>query len=110
MSADHMIIKKIIIDQSFSSNPDSNLVTADAINELARLEHRRFIVERIVEGWIPLDSNFENDSVVGSPSGKDYPEQRRSFNISKSLLPFDRLPLVEQDKNKQVIKDMLHLI
>ena len=110
MSADHMIIKKIIIDQTSSNNPGSSVVTADAVNELARLEHRRFIVERIVEGWIPLESNFENDTVVGSPSGKDYPEQRKSFNISKSLLPFDLLPVVEQDKNKQVIKDMLHLI
>jgi hypothetical protein len=108
MAADHLLVKKALLPHLL--NPETNGVLAElddiVVDLLARLEHRRFVVERLVEGWIPMTKK----STDRPPSGLDYRGQRERMRLSESLLPFDELPESERDKNRHSIRRTFPLL
>ena len=108
MAADHLLVKKALLPHLM--NPETNGVLAElddiVVDLLARLEHRRFVVERLVEGWIPMTKK----STDRPPSGLDYRGQRERLRLSESLLPFDELPESERDKNRHSIRRTFPLL
>ncbi|HWS76423.1 MAG TPA: hypothetical protein VN324_14900 [Quisquiliibacterium sp.] len=68
---------------------------------LARLEHRRFVAERLLEGWLPLPAGLRGRGASGLPE----PLQKSVLRLSHTLVPFDRLPEADPDTDQQA-KDL----
>ena len=64
---------------------------------LARLEHRRFVAERLLEGWLPLPAGLRGRGASGLPVSM----QKSLLRLSHTLVPFDRLPEVDPDTDQQ---------
>jgi hypothetical protein len=109
MAADHLLVKKALLPHLVIPVANGALEKLDdlAVDFLARLEHRRFVVERLVEGWIPFSNEQPNDQ---PPSGLDYRGQRERLRLSESLIPFDQLPESEREKNRNYIRRTLPLL
>ncbi|GAA4415439.1 hypothetical protein [Quisquiliibacterium transsilvanicum] len=71
---------------------DAGLRTA-----LARLEHRRFIAERLLEGWLPLPAELRNRGASGLPASL----QKSVLRLNHTLVPFDRLPEADPEIDQQ---------
>ncbi len=64
---------------------------------LARLEHRRFVAERLLEGWLPLPATLRNRGASGLPASM----QKSVLRTSHTLVPFDRLREADPDVDLQ---------
>jgi hypothetical protein len=71
---------------------ESLLAEPAVIDLLSRLEHRRFVTERLVDGWLPLPPQLLGRGV----SELDIQEQRLRFRVNHTLVPYDRLPAVDE--------------
>lgn len=71
----------------------------DTVMAMARLEHRRFVVERLLEGWLPLPSQRKGHE--HSPGGLSAQEQKDHLLLNHTLVPFDRLAEVDPDVDQR---------
>ena len=71
---------------------DAGLRTA-----LARLEHRRFVAERLLEGWLPLPAELRNRGASGLAASM----QKSVLRLNHTLVPFDRLPEADREIDQQ---------
>ena len=98
MSADHTAIKYTLLT---NLNLNRNFINEglffptaidfeENIDFLASIEHRRFVVERFIDGWLPLDnsSTCSNDS---APSGLTYSKQKNLLRLNTTLIRYSRL-------------------
>ena len=105
LSADHFDIKLTLIGLGAEA-----LSTAEGrdrfegmIPFLARLEHRRFLAERLLDGWLP----YHGQQASTTPSQLNYKQQKAYLRLNKTLVPFDLLPEVEVIKDHEVIRAMV---
>jgi len=105
LSADHFDVKLATAGLSLDA-----LQTAEGLERfesavpfLARLEHRRFVAERLLDGWLPYATPKSD-----VPSKLDYGQQKAYLRLNKTLVPFDDLPDSERSKDYAVIRAMLH--
>lgn len=68
---------------------------------LARLEHRRFLAERLLEGWLPLPAALVGRGASGLPAAM----QKGVLRLSHTLVPFDQLPQADPGIDQQA-KDL----
>ena len=110
LSADHIQIKL----ESLKINDVNCVPTIDDIEKISnkinkqrnlqklnRLEHRRFVVERLLEGWLPID-----EERVG-PKGYsklDKANQKKILLVNHTLVPFDELDDSEAVKDSAIVK------
>ena len=102
MGADHAKIQRAlgaVVDDSipFGTHIESNQqneIEKTALRQ-ARLEHRRFLVERLIEGWLPLVDEVSH-SGDNSCSSLEYDEQRSLLHLNKTLVPFDKLSTTDK--------------
>ena len=64
---------------------------------LARLEHRRFVAERLLEGWLPMPAELRNRGASGLPASM----QKSLLRLNHTLVPFGRLPEVDREVDQQ---------
>lgn len=102
-SADHFDIKL-----AWLGLPVSALKLAEGhprfkseLERLMRLEHRRFIAERLLDGWLPGP-----DTEAPKPSGLSKEEQKKLLRINTTLVPFDELRSEDREKDKAVVEAM----
>ncbi|GGW54565.1 hypothetical protein [Alishewanella tabrizica] len=99
-AADHLSIK--IRDIGFELNEyiseaDKNMeeleeAIADNLEQLKELEHRRFVAERLVDGW-----------VYG-------PTTERALKINETMVPYKELPEKEEIKDESIVRVLPRLI
>jgi hypothetical protein len=105
LCGDHIEVKLAVLGLSAwtAAMADIEAAVADNLELLMRLEHRRFVAERLLEGWLPLaERHAVRDEPA--PSGLGYGEQKTLLNLSVALLPFDELDEVEQKKDLRLIQ------
>lgn len=72
----------------------------------ARLEHRRFLVERLIEGYLPLVDK-DSHSGVNSCSGMEYENQQKDIlHLNTTLVPFEKLKPVDRENLMSYVKDL----
>lgn len=110
--ADHIAIKMSLIgatgldeDQQGTTVHQQNKIQEN-LEWLARLEHRRFTVERLLEDWMPLAVGVDDEG-IDYPSGLSYQEQKSCLRLNKTLVPFDALPLEDQSRVRNSVKNLL---
>jgi TrkA-N domain len=110
MCADHVMVKDALLNKipSRAGMPEGKVGLAQSevgnnLDWLARIEHRRFTVERLVEGWLPLPVP-STQSGLSAPSGLTYAEQKNWFRLNQTMVPYDALPQSERDKMLPSIK------
>lgn len=119
-AADHIRIKLALIGLTASS-PDSPTLKAlletegaQALNLLARVEHRRWCAERLLGGWLPLSHSQDADHAFWfSKDPADRARVKRYKNELKhhyDLRPFDDLPEAEKTKDYEMIRKIPELI
>jgi len=97
LAADHIAIKCAITPQLKAAPlPDGS----DALERLCRLEHRRFVAERLLEGWLPTPDAAMNQG----PSGLPPREKKTALRINPTLMPFDALPPTERRKDEKIVQ------
>ncbi len=78
---------------------------------LARIEHRRFVVERLLEGWLPLPPALRGRGASGLSAG----QQKALLRLNHTLVPFERLleadPEVDQrGKDLRIVDAMPEIL
>ena len=116
-AADHIAIKLMLLYPEHARKPKSELYSL-ALNEIAenpwstagddlideqmlqlmKLEHRRFVVERLVGGWMPADKIVGDDDYVKSEK-----ERKKKLKLNDTLVPYDELPPEEKLKDKLIV-------
>lgn len=101
LGADHIHVKMKVLGTPYPPEPESMTVfektMADNLDFLMRLEHRRFIAERLLDGWLALPPEAAYRTEL-PPSRLLYGEQKRQLSLSAALLPYD--PLVDGEREK----------
>jgi hypothetical protein len=112
MGADHAKIQEVLgaavaNPGSLSTHLENNqrTETAGLFLRQARLEHRRFLVERLVEGWLPLATD-DSHSGVHSSSLLEAKKQKEVLHLNATLVPYDRLPPEMQSKLFDYVRDV----
>jgi hypothetical protein len=116
LSADHSAVKDALIanleDKGTNKRRTVDL-TQDEVEQnlifLAELEHRRFLVERLIEGWLPLATDGSHSS-DGSASGLNYSKQKSLLRLNTTLVSYSHLPEAEQTKILPSIRALPKLI
>ena len=90
------------------ADPDSGLSTtpeeqsSNGLSEtsrlLMRLEHRRFVVERLVSGWLPCEVVPEGDN------RKEKVQTNKNLKLNETLVPFEVLSPEEQMKDQMIVE------
>jgi hypothetical protein len=102
LAADHIDVKLEVKRRLQSSG-----VTPEKIMEaLARIEHRRFIAERLIDGWLPLPVSRRGQG----PSGLDEQKQKENLRVNCTLVPFDDLPPEERQKDERIASVMTEVL
>lgn len=65
---------------------------------LMRLEHRRFVVERLVSGWLPCEVVPEGDD------RKATVQSNKNLKLNETLVPFEALSPNEQTKDQMIVE------
>ena len=65
------------------------------LDMLSRLEHRRFVAERMIEGWLPVDS-----ANIGSK------EQMSFLRLNATLVPYDLLTHAQREFDHVIVRSM----
>jgi Trk K+ transport system NAD-binding subunit len=109
LAADHISIKiqllKLLstIRTDEISIKDVTELTEDktVLETLGRLEHRRFVIERLIDGWLPIDINNTDQSKNTYTNSKlSYKEQKSKLSLNYTLVPFSELDELDQKKSK----------
>lgn len=85
---------------------ESLLADPKLVELLSRIEHRRFVVERLVEGWLPLPAG----RVGAGASGAALAEQKRVLKVNHTLVPFAALPRVDAGPQQDIDRCMVRAI
>jgi hypothetical protein len=64
---------------------------------LERLEHRRYLAERLIDGWLPLAGSAP---AARFPSGLDERAQKEILRLNRSLVPFPALLQADAEKDE----------
>ncbi len=88
-----------------SEMPAGVLDDPATLEPLMRLEHRRFVAERLVDGWLPLPTSHVGPQLA--PSGLSYQgkaeSQKALLWLNTTLVPFEQLSPEDQGKDKDLI-------
>ncbi|MBU1360823.1 MAG: hypothetical protein KJ901_18960, partial [Gammaproteobacteria bacterium] len=116
LAADHMDVKLALLglsphDSDLPRALRARMQSDESMRWLTRLEHRRFVVERLIEGWLLLDrpSGHPHDA----PSGMRYAgqdgewTQKRFLDLNDTLVPFDELPEETADIDRSIVEAMI---
>lgn len=108
LCADHIALKLANLAGRFApvvraDDVQGRLADHATVMALARLEHRRFVVERLLEGWLPLPSPMRGSE--HSPSGLSLAAQKQYLLLNHTLVPFDQLGTIDAEVN-QAQKDV----
>lgn len=89
--------EKLAVDSwvSLSSQPPGELV-----ERLMMLEHRRFVVERLVDGWLPIEPITGDDA----QEVKKKVQANKALRLNDTLVPFDCLPDDQKLKDRLIIE------
>ena len=116
LSADHASIKDILIADKEGKSPQNQgaaeLTQSEVerhLDFLAQLEHRRFLVERLTEGWLPLPPGGSH-SGDSARSGLSYGKQKNLLRLNTTLVAYRDLPPEEQIKIRPSIRALPQLI
>jgi hypothetical protein len=74
---------------------------------LARLEHRRYLAERLVDGWLPLPDSHQGPAAAPSacPYSPGPGSQKNLLHLNTTLLPFDQLhDAADREKDQRVVQ------
>ena len=118
-AADHMLIKlallypelsgeepRTLYDHAHSQQErgpwasDPEQLPDEVIKKLMKLEHRRFVVERLVDGWLPTEE-------FTSGSEAEIQEKTRlnkKLRLNDTLVPFDELPAHQKVKDRLIVE------
>lgn len=110
LSADHIDIKLQLLGIPRHCSADERATRAAAalreprnLEAMMRLEHRRFVTERLLDGWLPIAPDRLG---AKAPSGLDQKQQKTTLRLNHTLVPFDRLAHVDtedqKDKDKRI--------
>lgn len=86
LSADHIKVKLGIL-QKMNITTEELANNKGSIEKLARLEHCRFLAERLIEGWLPIEIKLVNHGI----SGLNKDDQKNNLHLNHTLVPFDNL-------------------
>ena len=116
LSADHASIKDTLIADKEGKSPQNqgaaDLTQSEVerhLDFLAQLEHRRFLVERLTEGWLPLPPGGSH-SGDSAKSGLSYGQQKNLLRLNTTLVAYRALPPEEQIKIRPSIRALPQLI
>lgn len=108
LGGDHISIKLDLLqrhakcNQDLANNPALvEKLISENIDKLSRIEHKRFITERIIEGWLPLPSRYKGSE--SNYSDKTYNDQKADLHVNTTLVPFDTLDEKERKKDWDII-------
>jgi hypothetical protein len=68
---------------------------------LARLEHRRFVAERLLEGWLPSPVPQPHEAHV--EGNRDVERRKRTLRLNATLKPFDELSRSDQQADFDMV-------
>lgn len=114
MAADHIDVKLATLGlrvlpasapaTAMAFSPEALRETLNThLTPLARLEHRRYLAERLLDGWLPLAEARKGPD--HAPSARPYSDQKNQFHLNTTLLPFDELNNApDREKDNQVIR------
>ena len=116
MTADHMAVKQTLLGVAPKAADAAQTIGRHLESEatmqwLMRLEHRRFVVERLVEGWLLLDTPAA--ALTDAPSGLRYSgaddewTQKGFLDLNTTLVPFDALTQRDAEKDRAIIRACL---
>ena len=94
LAADHAELKLALLGltrETAAPELRERLARADARSWLARLEHRRYVCERMTDGWL----------LRGEPKVNE-------FRINPTFVPFDELRPVDREKDLRVVDDLVN--
>ena len=76
------------------------------MQRLMRIEHRRFVAERLLEGWLPVPATTPR--VADNPSGLPYDgegiTQKTLLRLNRTLVAFDALTDAQKDFDRRIIE------
>ena len=70
------------------------------INDLMKLEHRRFVVERLVDGWLPTEELASGDDA----KIRKLTALNKKLRLNETLVPFDVLPEHQKEKDRLIVE------
>lgn len=98
LSADHIDIKLQILER-LEIKPNELKHHRKVLDKLAKIEHARFIAERIIDGWLPLPiSSLENGA-----SGLNKLQQKNYLLTNHTLVPYNELPKIDKQIDQQKV-------
>jgi len=98
LSADHIDIKLQLLER-LKVKPSELIHKRKVLDKLAKIEHARFIAERIIDGWLPLPNSF----LENGASGLNKQQQKNYLLANHTLVPFDELPKIDIQIEQQKI-------
>ena len=117
-AADHIYIKLVYLYPEYA-HKDKELLYKHALKEidsapwstaegkplderlvqLMKLEHRRFVVERLVDGWLPTDKIVGDSAEVKSET-----KRKKELRLNDTLVPYDALPPEQELKDRLIVE------
>ena len=95
-SADHINIKLQILER-LQVKASELINHREVLEKLAKVEHARFVAERIIDGWLPLPASL----LEKGASGLNKKMQKNYLLTNHTLVPFDELPKIDQKIDQQ---------
>lgn len=102
-SADHIYVKVALIGLNGNTAKKSDLEAGiqTSLELLSKIEHRRFIVERLIDGWLYVNNSDKNPPAKAS--GMVYIEQKNKLKLNNTLVPFNELAQQEVLKDEKMV-------
>lgn len=94
-AADHMEVKKTLLENYYGQQPAA--MSDAAIQGLMQLEHRRFVVERLLDGWLPVTA----EQMQGQSK-----QALRAQRLNPTLVPFDQLDIANARKDEVIVRTL----
>ncbi|MFO1298949.1 MAG: hypothetical protein U1F17_00855 [Burkholderiaceae bacterium] len=117
-AADHAGVKLALLgvssetarldDADPGTQPLLSAMLADetTLQRLMRIEHRRFVAERLLEGWLPLPaaSSRTADNPGGLPYDGEGLTQKTLLRLNRTLVAFDALTDAQKQFDRRIIE------